>query len=542
MGEPAVELQRVVHVIPPNPARVQSMELSPARRQRVAAYCRVSTDDEEQLTSYEMQKQYYTELISSTEGWEFAGIYADRGLSGTSMKNRDEFNRMIVACKRGRIDLILTKSISRFARNTVDCLKTVRMLKGHGIGVRFEKENIDTRKASSEFLITLFSGHAQSESESISKNVTWGKRKAMAAGRITTLRNLFGYAQEEGEEPRIIPEEAAVVRRVYEMYLSGSSLPQIQERLEREGVVTRRGNAWSREAIKGMLRNEKYAGDFLRQKTYCEDLLTHRMRTNRGELPKYYIENSHPAIVERALWNRVQEEMARRAGKLRLNPKNGQTVNGKFSGKYALSERMVCGECGAPYRRCTWVRNGKKRIVWRCVSRLEHGKQFCKDSPTVDEHVVHEAVLRKLNELFENKDELKRRLVQSIAGAISSVRTVTETDAEIGGETAKLNRRLEELRTRQDALIARAAASGALDAGLLKQCEQVNAEMTQTKERLGQIETERLHLVSADERMKAICDTIAALPARLEEYDDSLTAKLVKAVKVYPNRLEVEIV
>ncbi len=299
----------------------------------------------------------------------------DEGISGTSLKKRTQFNKMITACKRGHIDLIITKSLSRFARNTVDCLDTVRLLKANGIGVYFEKENINTLTESSEFLITLFSGFAQAESESLSKNVAWGKQKSAEAGKVTfQYKKMLGYRKGADGQPEIVPEEAEIIRRIYHRYLDGCTLGQIKRELEEDGVPTAQGvERWSPSIIHNILTNEKYIGDALLQKTYVTDCINKKVKKNRGERTMYYVENSHPAIVSRDLFNQVQQEMTRRSSKRKVLQKSRKTELGKYSGKYALTELLVCGECGSPYKRVTWARNGKKRIVWRCVSRLEFG-------------------------------------------------------------------------------------------------------------------------------------------------------------------------
>lgn len=257
-------MERRVRVIPATVAENSGVSKR-SKSLRAAAYCRVSTDDEEQITSYEAQKDYYNQYISHHEGWKLVRIYADRGISGTSMKRRTEFNQMLAACRKGRIDLIITKSLSRFARNTVDCLDTVRELKGLGIGVLFEKENINTLTESSEFMVTRFSGFAQAESESISKNVSWGIRKSMENGNVPIqYSKLLGYRKGSDGLPEIIPEEAETVRWIFKSYLKGDSHATIKENLEAKKIPSPMGGAqWSIATIRGMLRNEKYAGDAL---------------------------------------------------------------------------------------------------------------------------------------------------------------------------------------------------------------------------------------------------------------------------------------
>ncbi|WP_304635889.1 recombinase family protein [uncultured Oscillibacter sp.] len=257
------------------------------RKLRVAAYCRVSTDSEDQLTSYAAQKEYYTRKIEENPEWELAGIFADRGTTGTSTKKRAEFNRMIAACKRGRIDMILTKSLSRFARNTVDCLETVRILRARGIGVRFEKEGIDTLTETGEFMITLFSGFAQAESESIRNNVIWGILKSREAGNVPfQYSKLLGYRRGADGAPEIDPAEAEVVRRIYRRFLDGASIFGIQKELERDHVPTATGvKQWSWQTIHNILLNERYIGDALLQKTYTVDCISKEVRKNNGEFP-----------------------------------------------------------------------------------------------------------------------------------------------------------------------------------------------------------------------------------------------------------------
>jgi len=404
-------LERRVQMIPAT-RKITDPRSSHHGKQRVAAYCRVSTNNKEQINSYEAQKVYYTQKIEENPDWELAGIFADRGLSGTSLKKRDNFNKMIAACKRGRIDTILTKSLSRFARNTVDCLETVRMLRARGIGVIFEKENINTLTESNEFLITLFSGFAQAESESLSGNIARGKMMSMQAGNVPfQYKKLLGYREGEDGKPEIDPEEAKTVRRIYRRYLEGCSLSQIQRELEADHVPTAQGiQRWSYQVIHNILTNERYIGDALLGKTYVLDCISKEVRKNNGERPQYYVENNHPAIIPREWFQRVKEEMTRRASKRKVMQRHGKTELGKYSAKY-LSELLVCGECGTPYKRCTWARNGKKRIVWRCISRLEFGTKYCHDSPTLDEEKLHKAILEALNEFAQADSEVKEDML-----------------------------------------------------------------------------------------------------------------------------------
>ena len=316
-----------VTVIPATKSVMESAELK-SRKMRVAAYCRVSTDSEEQLNSYETQKTYYTQLIADNPNWDNAGIYADEGISGTDMKKRDSFNRMIAACKRGRIDMILTKSLSRFARNTVDCLDTIRMLKARNIGVLFEKENINTLTESSEFLITLFSSFAQAESESLSKNVSWGIRKSMEAGNVPMhYATLLGYQEGPDGNPEIAPEEAETVRQIYRWYIKGLSLAQIQKELEIREMKTAKGSTkWSRNTVQSILTNEKYIGNAILQKTFTVDCISKKVRKNNGELPMILVENHHAPIISKTVFQWVQSEMKRRTSKRKVQQKTARTA------------------------------------------------------------------------------------------------------------------------------------------------------------------------------------------------------------------------
>ena len=279
------------------------------RKLRVAAYCRVSTEEEEQQSSFETQKLYYTEKITSTPEWEIAGIYADDGISGVHTKKRDGFNQMIQDCKKRKIDLILTKSISRFARNTLDSIQYVRMLKALGIAVIFEKENINTSTMNSEMILTVLSAFAQAESESISQNVARGKRMGFRQGKFPfPYRQILGYRKGSDGKPEIIPEEAEVIRMIFNSYLQGASLQTIKKRLEADGVLTARGNKkWSSESVQRILQNEKYCGDVLLQKTFIEDVLTGASKKNTGQLPQYYI--LHQIEVGESLTPQLQAQL-----------------------------------------------------------------------------------------------------------------------------------------------------------------------------------------------------------------------------------------
>ena len=517
-------LQRRVRLIPgTGPARAAAPRRS--GKQRVAAYCRVSTDSEEQLNSYTAQKNYYTQKIEENPDWEMAGVFADEGLSGTSMKKRKEFNRMIAACKRGRIDMILTKSLSRFARNTVDCLKIVRLLKAQGIGVMFEKENINTLTESSEFLITLFSGFAQAESESMSRNIIWGKQKSGEAGHVAfQYKKLLGYRRGPDGGPEIVPEEAEMVRRIFRRYLEGASLGDIKKELEADGVPTAEAvEGWSYQVIRNILTNEKYCGDALLFKTRTLDPISKKTVKNTGEWPMVYIEGNHEGIVPKAVFLRVQEEMARRASKRKVMQKHGRTEQGKYSGRYALTELLVCGECGSPYKRCTWARNGKKRIVWRCVSRLEFGTKYCHHSPTLDEDRLHRAILGALNEYGAARGE-------AAESALELARMAQGGGAD-SDEEAALLQRLDGLTKEQAALVDKVLEdmdNVELNARMKAVAEEKQEVLNQITELQQEAERQLLQ-ASRRQEMEA---WLARQPDVLTEYDDGVTRRLVERITV----------
>jgi len=354
-------------------------------------------------------------LINRKKEWTLAGIFADEGISGTQAKKRPEFLKMIRLCKKQKIDLVITKSISRFARNTVDCLEYVRQLKDLGIGVIFEKENINTLTMTSEFMIAMHGSFAQAESESISKNVSWGKQKAYAEGKVAfQYSKLLGYKKGADGKPEIVPDEAGTVKLIFELFLDGYSLTSIKKTLENKGLPTATGRkVWNQSLIQSILKNEKYVGDALLQKTFTADCITKKVVKNNGERPMYLVTNHHAPIIDRDTFNRVQQELARRSSKRKISDKT-TTEQGKYSGKYALSELLICGHCGTPYRRQMWKSNGNRYAVWRCISRLDHGKRYCTDSPTIHEDKLHKAILQAVNEYLGYRNEIAKILKANI--------------------------------------------------------------------------------------------------------------------------------
>lgn len=361
--------QKIVQVIPSLAQRMISTNTMPLKR--VCAYCRVSTDQEEQQTSYDLQIRHYTALIRKSKLWVFSGIYADEGISGTSTKKRANFLRMIEACKEGKIDMIITKSISRFARNTLDCLNYVRSLKAlpSPVGVYFEKENIDTLDAKGELLLTILSSLAQDESRSISENVCWSNQKRYQQGLAHCPTAFFlGYDTDEDGNMIINEEQAETVRRIYRECLEGYGTGLIAKRLTADGLKTGKGNTkWIGNSAYRILRNEKYCGDILMQKRVTVDFLTHKREPNRGRQPQYFIQDHHPAIISREDWNAVQIEMERRAS---LNQRNKKEKPQKNSNRTIFSNILYCGTCGEPFVRRTFASTQKNNKylypAWKC--------------------------------------------------------------------------------------------------------------------------------------------------------------------------------
>lgn len=439
-------MARSITVIPARANRISIAEDIQVNRKKVAAYCRVSTDNEEQLSSYEAQVTYYTGYITNNSEYEFAGIYADEGITGTNTKKREQFNKMIEDCLEGKIDLIITKSISRFARNTLDCLNYVRKLKELGVGVFFEKENIDTLDNKGEVLLTILSSLAQDESRSISENSTWGIRRRFEQGKVTVNHKKFlGYDKDEQGNLVINEKQAKIVRRIYTDFLNGKGPNRIAKKLEEEGVKTWNGKTkWYEGTIRKMLSNEKYKGDALLQKTYTVDFLTKKRVENNGEVPQYYVEESHPAIIDKDTWEAVQLEMERVK---KFCEEHGIKKMYTSATDNPFSGRIICGKCGRAYGRKVWnsTDDGLRRIVWRCNGKYtEKGKVGC-DNRHVDDEVFYKAFIDVYNVMVENKehfmakwkeqiesdDVLKKVTAKRLIGIFKEVTLIDEFDVDL---------------------------------------------------------------------------------------------------------------
>ena len=430
--------ERIVEIIPAtwDSADESAREI---RKLRVAAYCRVSTELEQQQSSYDIQIEYYTRHIMQNPNWIFVGVFADDGRSATNTFRRDDFNQLMNLCMKGKVDMVITKSISRFARNTVDCISWVRKLKEKKVAIYFEKENINTLDDSTEMILTILSSQAQEESRAISTNVKWGYARKFEKGESTRQRS-YGFRKAPNGEMCIVEEEAAVIRNMARWFLDGDSLERIKYRLEDAGIETTTGKkTWSTGTIYNILTNEKIMGDVLLQKTFTADYLTKRRVKNSGQQKQYYVKNHHEAIIPRTVYYKIQEEIARRSSLRKSGTRKGKTAQGVYSSKYALTGIMVCNECGAHYRRTTWAKKGKKVIVWRCINRLEHGTERCHESPTLKEDVIQEAIMKRLHGLAVDQEEevflkgVKEDILRAakVAGGACSKDEIEETIGEL---------------------------------------------------------------------------------------------------------------
>ena len=514
---------KVIREIPENPF-IQGQ--AKRKKLRVAAYCRVSTEQEEQESSFENQVAYYTDLIQSNPEWEFAGIFADRGISGTKDTIRPEFMKMIEHCQRHKIDLIFTKSLSRFSRNTLDSIKYIRLLKSLNVTIEFEKEGLNTSDVSSEIYLTRFSAFAQAESESISQNVTMGKRRQYKEGHFAfRYKNFLGYRPGENGEPEIDPEQATIVSRIFFAFLSGDTPEQIAKSLEADHIPSPTGKpTWSKTTIRNMLQNEKYAGDVLLQKTYTADFLEKKVKKNRGEVKQYYITDNHPAIIPRDIFQEVQLEIARRSSKRKVSCRRTKSGRGKYTSKYALSERTVCGECGAMYRRTMWIKRDRtKEDVWRCVNRLEFGTKYCKHSPSLKEPILHQAILNCIQSVFHNKEEIAEAVREA------QKKIILFEDAKNNPEV--IRQRMQDIDHGMANLLTLAAQSSQIEL-----FEKKFKEMTEEKARL----TEQLKQAEEDattdaKRQKQLDDILKAIDidiVELTEFDDTFIRRIVEQVTI----------
>ncbi len=523
--------KKTVAIIPPQVKYDKHVRVD-EKKLRVAAYCRVSTLLEQQEGSYEAQVDYYTEKINSNPNWKCAGIFADDGKSATQTKKRDDFNAMIDACMAGKVDLVLTKSVSRFARNTVDALQFIRKLKEKNIPVIFEKEGVNTMESGGELLITILSSQAQEESRNISENTRWGLTRRFENGVISVNHKKFlGYTKDEDGNLVVVPEEAVIVKRIFREYLEGSSILQIAKGLEADGIKTVTGlDHWHPGTINNMLSNEKFCGDVCMQKTYTIDFLTKKKVKNEGYAPQYYIEDNHEAIIPKELFHQVQVEKARRASlnKAAVTRKTNKTKKekSKYSSKYVLTELMVCAECGHAYRRQTWSKYGKKSAVWRCEDRLKNGTSSkCKNSPTLKEEQLHDAIMNAINDVVENSGdfiETFRENVIRVIGNYSTEGIATEYDDQIDVLQKQMLKLIEDN-------AKQGAVSEDFDEAYRYISEQIN-ELKKVKIKLVQAQKQAENY---KQRVEALDKAMNSVNPKVREFDQELVKRLIQSIRVH---------
>ena len=509
-----------VRIIPAHQQRGNSVHRSPtepqSERLRVAAYCRVSTELDEQANSYETQVSHYKELIQKDPSWDFAGIFADDGISGTNTKKRDQFNKMIKACKAGKIDLIVTKSISRFARNTIDCLKYIRDLKAINVAIFFEKENINTMDAKGEVLITIMASLAQQESESLSQNVKLGLQYRYQQGKVLINHNHFlGYTKDKDGNLVIEPEEAKTVKRIFYSYLQGMTMKQIAESLKADGVLTGgRKTNWHSSGIALILKNEKYMGDALLQKTYTVDFLTKKRVKNNGIMPQYYVENDHPAIIPKSVFIQVQNLIRRRHNG--ITTKNGK--HRRINSKYCFSQRVYCGKCDDIFQRNMWY-NPVKVAVWRCASRIKRSKKGRRCMiRNIKEPLLKAATLDAINQLIENHELADKQIKANIMKIVKNSKgpTIEELDKQLEDAQLKLIQAANQHQNCND-------------------LTQQVMELREQKERFQEIESEnQVKLHNIDQ----VSDFVDEHQHGIQEFDPQLVHRLIEKITIFKRYIE----
>lgn len=500
-------LQRKIEVIPPRKKFTVQKDEAVVKK-KVAAYCRVSTDSDEQELSFETQCQYYRNYINEHPNYILVDVYADEGISGTSLSRREAFNQMMDDAKDGKIDMIITKSITRFARNTVDSLNSLRTLKEYGVEVYFEMENINSLEGS-EMLITILSSLAQESSQEKSDSVKWGYQRQFEKGKVYAA-NLFGYKSNRGELV-IVEEEAKSVREIFAMYLQGFSINDIKHNLKERGIKTRRGSTeWSISTLRGMLSNEKYTGNSKNGKTYNIDFLHPKRLQNNGQAPMFLVENSHPAIISKEIFEQVQIERARRLkNKKEVDQQVSKSNRGRYTSINSLSNKIICANCGDLYRRAVWTkRSGEKQPVWRCANRLDNGKHACNKSITLKEKELFDQLVIIINNVLSRKNTV----LNDIANEASKF--VNPRDIQTKKES--LNKQLEEVN--QD-------ISQSLDEGMLLISRGVQDEIG-LKE----------HLEQHYNKKRKLLKEIEELDAKLESIREVKKSKVLNAISkmTYP--------
>lgn len=504
-----------VTTIMPTLVRFTEAPIAEHRKRKVAAYARVSTDSDEQFTSYEAQIDYYTQYIKARDDWEFVQVYTDEGITGTSTKHREGFKQMVADALEGKIDLIVTKSVSRFARNTVDSLTTIRQLKDKGVECFFEKENIWTFDGKGELLITIMSSLAQEESRSISENCTWVQRKRMADGRVSVpFDHFLGYERGENGELVINEEQAKTVRLIYDLFLQGLTPHTIANRLTAMGILTPRRKAkWNQGTVRSILTNEKYKGDALMQKCYTADFLTKKQVPNNGVLPQYYVEGDHEAIIPPETFELVQQEMLRRNNR-----------DNRYSGVDIFASRIVCGECGSYYGAKVWHSNSKyRRIIYRCNHKYHDGKTC--STPNLTEDEIKSSFVAAVNKLIANKGEV-------IANLEAMSQTLFGTEV-LECAREKLSAEMDLLQNMIQAAIAENAHIALDQAAYQKRFDKMREKYEDAKRQHDDIKQQIADKTSARVAASRFIGTLKKMDGLITEFDPSLWGSLLDHVAVY---------
>lgn len=403
----------------------------------------------------------------------------------------------------------------------------VRMLRAKGIGIFFEEQNIDTLKSDSELYLIIYAGFAQSESESISKNITWSYRKNFEDGKpIFMYKRLLGYQKGEDGEPEIVPQEAEIVERIFAMYLSGMTVDVISRQLQSEHIVIpSKKISFGKNMVMNILKNEKYCGDCILQKTVTVDCISKTRKKNEGEAPMYIVENSHPAIISREIFNRAQEELSKRKARSPQSQKTAITASGKYS-KYALTDVLICAECGSRYKRVTWTSLGQKRIVWRCVNRLDNGKKYCLHSPTLSESALQEAIVRALNKFNDEDTSTYLTLMKA---------TIGEAIGANGGsdEIDLLERRIDALNSRMLKMVNDSVEKGTDMEENEDVFKAISEQIAQLNRRIEAIRKNESSDEERQERLRLIQDTIDQREAHRDTYNDAIVRQMIECVKVH---------
>ena len=489
----------------------------------VGAYCRVSTDTEEQQGSYNSQVNHYTEKIKSTPGWRFVKVYGDEGISGTNADNRPGFQEMMQDCENGKIDLIITKSISRFSRNVTVTLEVARKLRDKGIGIFFEKETLNTLHYTSESLLAIFSSLAQAESESMSENIKMGREYRYKQGECCyNMGKIFGFNQDSNGIVTINEEQAIVVRLMYDGYLNGMSIGGIIKDLQERKIPSPTGKEkWSPGTVERILSSEKYKGDFLARKTFTVDPISKKKKKNTGQVSQYLITNHHPAIIEPEKFDMVQSEMTRR-GCIKKNDKKKHY--GKYSGKFPFNNLIICGDCGAKYRRTMWVeKNGEKKPVWRCVNRIQNGKTYCRRSVSISDTYLTKKTVEAINIIYKSRSRVKDILKCSIASLMGDTEQPMIT---------KNTARLEELSDLMRDAIFKNATGEMTPEELEKICYEVKTESEKLRKENEEYEMTRKMKSAESSKLKQIFKAIDEMAEELTEIDNTLVRNIIEKMEV----------